>query len=237
MKRSFLMSALVLALASTMAMTACGGGGGSDQPAKDGDTATKEGEGGSGDPVEEATKISDGLQKAVDEIFQPIKDADALVDSVTKLPADLKAKKSKADGKKVLAELKKILDGADPATEGLKLEDEAKAIVQERIDKLKALQTSLKNMDQAVKDLGTKIGDAVTKLPAIAAKAVAKIEVTLKNPLAGGDAKKKAEEDKKKIEDLVKGFKDKAAEWQKLITDMPAKAKEIPGKFAKAFKG
>jgi hypothetical protein len=238
MKRSFLMSALVLALSSAMAMTACGGGGGSDQPAKDGETATKEGGGDSGgDPVAEATSISEGLQKAVDELFQPIKDADALIDSVTKLPADLKAAKSKVDGKKVLAELKKILDGADPQTEALKLEDDAKKIVQERIDKLKALQKSITSMDQAVKDLGTKIADAATKIPAVGAKAVAKIEVALKNPLAGADTKKKAEEDKKKIEDLIKGFKDKVTEWQKLITDIPAKAKAIPEKFAKAFKG
>ena len=44
------------------------------------------------------------------------------------------------------------------------------------------------------------------------------------------------EEDKKKITDIADGFKKKAEEWQKLITDMPAKAKEIPAKFAKIAK-
>jgi hypothetical protein len=236
MKRSFLMSALVLALASGMAMTACGGG--TAEPAADGSTPKKEdeGSGGGGDPVDEATKIGTELQKAVDEVFQPIKDADALLDSLGKIPADLKAAKSKADPKKVLAELKKVFEGGDAQTEALKLEDDAKKLVQERVDKVKALATSLKNMDQAVKDLGTKITEAATKIPAVGAKAIAKIEVTLKNPLAGGDAKKKAEEDKKKITDLVDGFKTKVTEWQKLITDMPAKAKALPDKFKALFK-
>ena len=92
-------------------------------------------------------------------------------------------------------------------------------------------------LDQAVKDLGTKITDAATKVPAIGAKAIAKVEITLKNPLAGGDAKKKAEEDKTKITGIIDGFKGKVGEWQKLISDMPAKAKDIPTKMAGAFKG
>jgi hypothetical protein len=233
MKRSFLMSALVLALASAMAMTACGGGGGSDQPAKDGETAKEGDGGGGGDPVEQAQKISADLQKAVDDVFQPIKDADALLDSVGKIPADLKAAKSKADPKKIMAEIKKVLDGSgDAQLDAMKLEDDAKKLVQERVDKVKALVASIKNMDEAVKNLGTKIADAAKDIPAVGAKAIAKIEVTLKNPLAGGDAKKKAEEDKKKITDIIDGFKTKVTEWQKLITDMPAKAKDIPKKFA-----
>jgi hypothetical protein len=233
MMRSFLMSALVLALAASM--PACGGG--TDAP-KDGDTAKADegGDKGTGDPVQDLKAISDGLQKAVDDIFAPLKDADAVIDSVSKLPADLKAMKSKVDPKKLMAELKKILDGADPQVEALKLEDEAKGKVQERIDKMKALVNSIKTMDEKVKELGTKITDAITKVPAVGAKAIAKVEITLKNPLAGGDAKKKAEEDKKTITGVVDGFKAKVTEWQKLITDMPAKAKEIPAKFQNAFK-
>jgi hypothetical protein len=234
MKRTFLMSALVLALASSA--VACGGGaGGTDQPAKDGD-APKKDETSNDDPVVELQNISDGLQKAVDEVFQPIKDADALLESIGNLPKDLKALKSKVDSKKLMAEIKKILTGGDPALDGLKLEDDAKAKVQERIDKLKALMASIQNMDVAVKDLGSKIADTVVKVPAVGGKAIAKLEVTLKNPFGSGDVKKKAEEDKAKIGAIVDGFKGKVAEWQKLITDIPAKAKELPGKFAKAFK-
>jgi hypothetical protein len=236
MKRSFLMSALVLGLAGTMAMTACGGGGGSGEPAKDGDSAGKEGGGGSEDPVVELQGIADGIQKDVDALFQPIKDADAVLESVAKLPADLKAAKSKVDPKKLMAELKKIVEGADPQLEALKLEEDAKKMVQERIDKVKALVKSVKEIDEAVKALGTRIAEATPKIPAIGAKAIAKVEVALKNPLAGADTKKKAEEDKAKIQGIIDGFKTKVGEWQKLITDMPAKAKDIPKKFATAFK-
>lgn len=232
MKRSFLMSALVLALAASI--PACGGG---DAPKDGSDPAkTDEGDKSGGDPVVELKNISDGIQKAADDIFEPIKNADAVIDSVSKLPDDLKAMKSKVDPKKLMAELKKILDGADPALEALKLEDEAKGKVQERIDKLKALVNSIKTIDDKVKELGTKITDAITKVPAVGAKAMAKIEITLKNPLAGGDAKKKAEEDKKTLTGIIDGFKAKAAEWQKMVTELPGKAKEIPAKFAKAFK-
>lgn len=235
MKRSFLMSALVLALAATM-IPACNGG--NSEGAKDGGDAKQEGGGeSSGDPVTDLQKVSDDLQKAVDEVFAPIKNADAVIQSVADLPKELKAMKSKVDPKKLMAELKGILDGKDPVLDALKLEDDAKKAVQDRIDKVKALIASVKNIDQAAKDLGSKITDAVTKVPTIGAKAIAKVEITLKNPLAGGDAKKKAEEDKKKITDIIDGFKTKSGEWTKLITDMPAKAKDLPPKMAAAFKG
>jgi len=236
MKRSFLMSALVLALAS--AIPACGGGAASGDGAKDpssdggGDKS-----GDSGDPVVDLKNMSDGIQKDIDALFEPIKNADAVLDSVAKLPADLKAMKSKVAPKALMAELQKLLDGGDPALDALKLEDNAKAAVQDRIDKIKALVTSVKTMDDKVKALGDRIKDAITKVPVLGGKAVAKIELTLKNPLAGGDAKKKAEEDKKTIEGIISSFKDKSTQWTKDLTDIPAKAKELPAKMAKAFKG
>jgi hypothetical protein len=236
MKRSFLMSALVLALGSTMAMTACGGGGGSGEPAKDGESASKD-EGSSGDPVADMQKISDDIQKDVDALLQPIKDVDAIIDSITKIPADLKAAKSKADGKKVLAALKVVVEGKEVDIEALKLDEAGKGIVVERHDKLKALFKNLGEIDQKVKDLVTRVTEAAPKLAASAAKSLPKLEAKLKAPFGvSAEDKKKAEEEKAKITGIVDGFKTKAAEWQKMLTEMPAKAKEIPGKFAKAFK-
>lgn len=227
MKRSVLLSALFLAL---VAAPACGGApgvpGAPDAP----------GDSGSDDPVVEMKNISDGIQKEIDSIFEPIKTADAVIDGVAKLPAELKTMvKGKFDPKKLMAEAKKIVDGADYNLDALGLEGEAKAKVGERFDKLKALVTSIKTMDEKVKALGGKVTDAVTKIPGLGVKAVAKAELTLKNPLAGGDAKKKAEEDKKTVEGIVTSFKDKAAGWQKDITEMPAKAKDLPAKMGKAF--
>lgn len=228
MKRSVLFTALFLAL---VAAPACGGGpsvpGGPDAPA-DG--------GGSDDPVVEIKNTSDGIQKEIDGVFAPIKNADAVIDGVAKLPAELKATaKGKFDAKKLMAEAKKIVDGGDYNLDALGLEADAKAKAQERFDKLKELVTSIKTLDEKVKGLGMKVADAVTKIPALGVKALAKIEVTMKNPLAGGDAKKKAEEDKKTIEGIISGFKDKAAGWQKDMTDLPAKAKDLPAKMSKAF--
>lgn len=233
MKRSFLMSALVLALAA--AVPACGGGSG--VPAMDGSDEGKKDDAGSDDPVVELKNISDGIQKEVDGIFEPIKNADAVIDSVAKLPAELKAKKAKFDTKKLMAEAQKIVDGTEPAIDALGLADDAKAMVTERFDKLKALVNSIKTMDEKVKALGTKVTEAITKVPVIGTKAVAKAELTMKNPLAGGDSKKKAEEDKAAVLGIINGFKDKAAGWQKDLTDLPAKAQALPAKMKAAFKG
>jgi predicted small secreted protein len=237
MKRSFLMSALVLALAGALA--ACGGGGGSGEGAKDATDEKKDGDSkGSDDPVVELKNLSEGIQKDIDALLEPIKNADAVIDGVAKIPADLKAAKSKADPKKILAEVKaKIIDGGGEIDEAIfNKDEEAKKLVTERVEKLKALVKSVKEIDVKAKELGGKITDAITKVPALGGKAIAKVEITLKNPLAGGDAKKKAEEDKKTLTELVDGFKTKATGWQKDITDLPAKAKEIPGKFAKIGK-
>jgi hypothetical protein len=236
--RSSLMSALVLVLASTM--VACGGGAAASGDApKDGDSAKKDDDASSGtdDPVAQLQVISDGLQKQVDVVLQPIKDSDAVLDSLASLPKDLKTSlKSKVDPKKVMAEAKKILAGKAPDLDTLNLEPDAKAKVQERFDKLKALYDAVTNLDAAIKDLGTKISDAGTQIPQVGGKAIAKIQVTLKNPLASGDAKKKATDDKDKIQGIIDGFKTKATGWQKDMTDIPAKAKDLPTKWAKFAK-
>ena len=126
MKRSVLLSALVLAL---VAASACGGApgvpGAPDAP----------GDSGSDDPVVEMKNIADGIQKEIDSIFEPIKTADAVIDGVAKLPAELKTMvKGKFDPKKLMAEAKKIVDGAEYNLDALGLEGEAKAKVGERFD-------------------------------------------------------------------------------------------------------
>jgi len=241
MKRSFSTSALVLALASTMAMTACGGGGGSGEPAKDGDSAGKDGGGSStpdsGDPAADLQTVSDNLTKEVDAIVQPLKDIDALVDSITKLPADLKAAKSKANTKAVLTELKKILDGGDPAVDGLKLEDNAKAVVQDRIDKLKALKKSMDDAPKAIEALPGKIADTLANAGKILAKALPKYQAKISAPFGvSAEDKAKATADKDKIQKVFDDFKAKADGWKNLATELPAKIKDIPTKMAKAFK-
>jgi hypothetical protein len=225
-------------------MAACGGGAASTDAPKDADSAKKDDtSSGSGstkssdDPVAQLQDISDGVQKQVDVVLQPIKDSDAVLDSVASLPKDLKTTlKSKVDPKKVMAEAKKILAGKAADLDALKLEDEAKAKVQERFDKLKVLYDSVTNLDTALKDLGTKISDASTQIPQVGGKAITKIKVTLKNPVLSGDAKKKAEDDQAKIQGIMDGFKDKVTAWQKDMTDIPTKAKALPAKWAKLAK-
>src|SRR5580692_4583927 len=138
MKRSFLMSAVVLALASAMAMTACGGGqAGGDTPGGDKPADGSSGPASTGDPVADAKAISDNLQKEIDDALQPIKDADATLDSLAKLPADLKAAKG-FNKAKLMAGIQAVVGGGDLDVETLGLSDaDAKQKVTDRITKLK----------------------------------------------------------------------------------------------------
>jgi uncharacterized protein YlxW (UPF0749 family)/predicted small secreted protein len=231
MKRSFLMSALVLALAVPFAACGAASGDGAKDPTDPGaaDGGAPE---STGDPVADLQAISDGIQKDVDALLQPIKDSDALLDSLGKISADLKAAKSKTSAKVVLAEVAKVVGGGDASFD--KFDDAAKGAMKDRFDKLKALIQSLKDSDQKAKDLVQRITDAVPKVAAAVAKALPKLEAKIKAPFGvSAEDKKKAEDDKAKLNAIVDGFKAKAAEWQKQITDLPAKAKDIPAKLAK----
>jgi hypothetical protein len=228
MKRSFLVSALVLALASPLA--ACGGGTPDAKPEGSPDGAKPDDAGE--DPIVALGKISDGVQKDVDAILQPIKDADAVLDAMGKLAADLKAAKAKVDGGKLSGEIKKVVAGNDADIDSLGLDGDAKAKATERFQKLKDLVAAVKNVEQASKDLGSKIADALVKMPPLVAKAVGKAELTLKNPLAGGDSKKQAQADKDKVTKIFDDFKTKASQWQSDITSLATKAKDLPKKFA-----
>jgi uncharacterized protein YoxC len=235
MKRSVLMSALVLALAA--ALPACGGGTAEGGPAKEGEGA-KEGEASSGDPIADLKNSVDGIQKEIDGLFEPIKNADAVIDAVAKLPADLKAKvKGKLDTKKLMAEAAKILDGAEPALDALGLEGEGKAMVSERLDKLKALVAAVKALPDKVAALPAKFEELPKKLLA-AAPAAAKAAAKAKAPFGvSAEDKKKAEEDVKTLEGFKTSIPEKVNGWKKDLADLPGKAKDIPAKMAKAVKG
>lgn len=230
MKRSFLFSALVLALA---AMTpACAGGSG-DGPK---DPTDEKKDGGSGDAIADLKTTVDEIQKEIDGVFEPIKTADAVIDGVAKLPADLKAKaKGKFDAKKLMAEAQKIVDGAEYNLDALGLEGEAKTTVGERFDKLKALVTSIKTLDEKVKGALSKAEALPGKLPGAVAQA-AKSAAKAKMPFGVSDAdKKKAEEDVKTVESFKTDIPKKVEGWKKDATDMPAKAKDLPAKMKAAF--
>jgi len=236
MKRSLLMSALVLALAASL--PACGGGTAEGGPAKDGESGGKEGEASSGDPIADLKTSVDAIQKEIDGLFEPIKNADGVIAAITTLPTDLKAKvKGKLDAKKIMAEAAKILDGAEPAYEAMGLEGEGKAMVQERFDKLKALVASVKALPEKVAALPAKFEELPKKLLA-AAPAAAKAAAKAKAPFGvSAEDKKKAEEDVKTLEGFKTSIPEKVNGWKKDLADLPAKAKDIPAKMAKAVKG
>ena len=230
MKRSFLFSALVLALAALTPACAGGSGDGPKDP-----TDEKKDE-GSGDAIADLKSTIDGIQKEIDGVFEPIKTADAVIDGVAKLPADLKSKaKGKFDAKKLMAEAQKIVEGAEYNLDALGLEGEAKTTVGERFDKLKALITSIKTLDEKVKGALSKAEALPGKLPGAVAQA-AKSAAKAKMPFGVSDAdKKKAEEDVKTVESFKTDIPKKVEGWKKDATDMPAKAKDLPAKMKAAF--
>lgn len=229
MKRSFLLSALVLALSAA----ACGGG--ATEGAKDPSDEKKD-EAGSGDPIADLKTSVDSIQKEVDSLFEPIKNADAVIQGVADLPKEIKAAKSKADPKKLMAEAAKLAESGEFNLDGVAgLEGDLKAKVQERFDKLKALVASIKALPEKVGALPSKFEELPKKLVA-AAPAAAKAAAKAKMPFGVSD------EDKKKANEqvaLLEGFKNdipkKIEGWKKDATDIPAKAKELPAKMKAAF--
>ena len=193
MKSSFLMPSLVLALA----LAACGGSSGGsgettpDKPA--GDSTASSDSSSSDNPVATLQKMSDDLQKSVDAVISPITGAPDVLAGLApaKLTTDLKPTKGKLNAKKVMAEIVKVVNGADADIASLQLDADSAKTLGDRIQKLKDLISAVKNVDQNVKDLTAKIADTATKAPPLVAKALASAQLTLKNPLAGGDKKKK----------------------------------------------
>jgi hypothetical protein len=235
MKRSFLMSALVLALASAMAMTACGSStpGATDSGDKKDDSGGTSGPASTGDPVADAKAISDNLQKEIDDALQPLKDADATLDSIAKLPTDLKAAKG-FNKAKVMAQVQLVVGGGDADIDSLGITDaDAKQKLTDRITKLKALVASIKGIDDSATKIVKDIGDAIPKLAANVAKAIGPLQVKIKAPFGvSADDKAKATADMKTLTDIKDGFEAKAAGWKKDLTDLAAKAKTLPGKLA-----
>jgi hypothetical protein len=233
MKRSSLMSALVLALASAVAMTACGGGtpsadGGGDKPSDSGG-----GDKPSGDPVADAKTISDNLQKEIDDAFAPIRNADATLDSIGKLPADLKGAKG-FNKAKLMAGIQVVVGGGDLDVETLGLTDaDAKAKVTDRVTQLKALVASIKGADDTAKKILDDIAAAAPKLAANIAKALPALVAKTKAPFGvSKEDKDKATADMATLNGIKDGFEAKVTAWKKDLTDLPAKAKTLPAKLA-----
>ena len=237
MKRSYVLSALVLGLA--LSTTACGGG------SADGGKPAEGAEGQQGadsnkPPAEQLKAMSEDIQKAVDDLLSPIDKADAAIEAVANLPKDLKGVikgKAKLDVKKLGALATKVMNGEDaPIAElGLEAEAEAKAKVEDAFNKLKDVVKSIKETDEKAKALAEKIKTTLVSVPGLVTKVTAEATLTLKNPLKGADAKAKAQADLDTVKGIGEGFMKKAEEWQKKIVELPARAKAASEKMAKSF--
>jgi hypothetical protein len=237
MKRSVLMSALVLGLASAMAMTACGGG---TPGAASGDDAKKDDSGGSssgpastGDPVADAKALSDNLQKEIDDAFQVIRDSDSVLDGIAMLPKDLKAAKG-FNKAKLMVQVQLVVGGGDADIDSLGITDaDAKQKVVDRVAKLKALVAAIKGADDTAKKILDDIAAAAPKIAANVAKALPGLQAKIKAPFGvSADDKAKATADMKTLTDIKDGFEVKVTAWKKDLTDLPTKAKTIPPKLA-----
>ena len=231
MNRSFLMSALVLALAAA----ACGGGGAEGEGVKD-PSGEKKDEASSGDAIADLKGTVDGIQKEIDGLFEPINAADATIQAIQDIPKDLKEGKSKVDPKKLLAEAAKMVETGDFNLDALKLEEAVKGKVTTKFENLKKLITSIKELPEKVKTIPAKFEALPGKLPAAVLQA-GKSAAKAKLPFGVSDAdKKKAEEDMKTVEGFKTDIPKKVDGWKKSVTDMPAKAAALPAKMKAAFK-
>ncbi len=186
------------------------------------------------DPVQALQDLESRLQQDVDAAFQPIEDADAVLDSFANIGADLTAAKSKLDPKKLMVEVQKIIGGGAADLAGLELDDQSRPIVQDRIRKLEALVKCIEEVDVKATDLASRLSDAAPKVALFAAKGLARFQSKIKAPFGfSSEDKKKAEEDKARFVAKVDDFKVKAAEWQNRIVNAPAKGKDVAARLAK----
>lgn len=230
MNRSFLISALVLALTAA----ACGGGDAGTDGVKTPD-GEKPAEGG-GDAIADLKTSVDTIQKEIDGLFEPIKNADSIIQGIADLPKELKAAKSKVTPAKLMAEAQKLVDGGEINLDALNLEGDLKGKVTEKFEKLKGLVTSIKTLPEKVAGLPAKFEELPKKLIA-AAPAAAKAAAKAKMPFGvSAEDKKAAEAQVAMLESFKTDIPKKIDGWKKDVTDIPAKAKELPAKMKAAFK-
>jgi archaellum component FlaC len=227
MTRTYLLSALVLVFAA--AMPACSSdtpdAKTADQPAAD--TAAPN----EGDAFDELKALTDGLQKDVDGLLQPVTDANDAIDRIGTLPKDLKGAK-KFDQKKFMKEAAKVAQGQDANVDALGLDADTKAKVSDALDKLKAAVGGLKDLDTKTKAVLDKLTAAATKAPELITKVTAQANLVAKNPLKSADEKKKAQDKLTELNTIKDSFTKKSTDWKTAITDLPTKAKAASDKIA-----
>lgn len=179
----------------------------------------------SGDPITQLKTLNTNLKRAVDNFLRPIQSTDGAIEAIANIPRDLAAMGVKVDRKRLMAEAHKILNGEEADIGSLGLEDRARQLVEERFDRLKRVVREISRIDENFKKLNELIANTAARVPTIGTKAIYQVDVVLHSPVATPAVKRRAEEEKQAVTEIVEELKGNLALWQKTLIELPAKAK------------
>lgn len=183
------------------------------------------------DPLEELKSIPDQIQAEVDNVLQPIRDVDVVVDQVTSLP-----QKYNIDASTLQGMVKASMDGGKvEISADLGLADDAKAEVQALLDTVQGIATGLKETPQRVTTATKNIVALGAKATALVAKLQAQYTAKLKNPLAKAEAKAEIQGNLDAVLKLDTDIKAIVADAKSTVTGLPSKGQEALSKLTAAF--
>jgi len=180
-------------------------------------------------PQEELKGIADDLNKDIDAIIKPLNDVDQIVKDIDELPKKLGLT---ASDFKVMA--KAAFDGGEIKVSE-KVKPEQKEEVNAFLTRIKDVGTGIREAPSKLQSLGAKLPGAIAKIPLLYAKAQASLQVTANNPFGKADEKAKAKTDLAELDKIKTDMMSKIEDTKKKVTELPGKATEAGAKMGKAL--
>lgn len=184
-------------------------------------------------PMDELKSVATNLDTKVQEIMQPINEADMVVAEINEMPAKLNIDSAKL---KSMAQL--TVDGTQvEVSVDLTADANVKAEVEAVFAKLKGIVDGLKATQDKVNALSQTMVETVAQLPVLATKVTTSAQAKLANPLASAEAKLEAQAELDGVVQVQADVQAKIDEIKGMSTELPAKATEALGKISASLAG
>jgi hypothetical protein len=227
--RSLLSPALAITLlAGSVAVTACGGGAGGEEPQSPNAKASAE-----VSAIDELKAIPKDLDAELANLTKPIDDVQSIIDDVTSLP-----KKYGINAADAMRMAKATIEtGKIEVKAKGNLSAEAKAEIESVLTRLKEVVEGLKATPDKAVALGAKMVATTAKVPVLATKATSAASFTAVSPFGSAESKAKAKADIESVKQIQADVSKSVNDVQAKITGIPALATTALAKLTKAFGG
>lgn len=227
--RSLLTHAVATALfASSVCVTACGGGAGGEEPETPNAKASAD-----VSAIDELKAIPKDLDAEVASLTKPIDDVQSIIDDVTSLPKKyginagdaMRMARATIDSGKIEVKVKGNLSA------------EAKAEIESVLTRLKDVVAGLQAIPEKAKALGVKVVATTAKVPVLATKVASSASFTAASPWSSAESKAKAKADIESVKQIQADVTKSVNDVQAKVTGVPALATTALTKLTKAFAG